>query len=398
MINNSNHLLFALNPSFLPKEVNDARFAGMNTAEWVGLVLFIGISYAAGWLLHWLITWIGKMIATRTHVAWDDDLLKIISRPLRFFLTLFVFSQLIIWLDLGEDRADIYEFLHSFISCLIAAVIVWLSLRLLAFGTDIAEKYLVKDIAGTSQARAIHTQVSVVKGIARFLLIVVGVAVALMQFEVARALGYSMLASAGIATAAIGFASQRSIATIFAGIQIAFTQTIRIDDVVVVEGEWGRIEDIRLTYVIVRIWDLRRLIVPVTYFTDKPIENWTAKSPEILGTVYLYTDYTISLDDIRAELKRILENEGKEYWDEKVSGAIVTNLTAQHVEVRCLVSAKDSSDIWNLRCTIREKMLEWLQKQGKTHIPRQRVQAEADPDNPNGAMVMLAPQGDKVTR
>jgi small-conductance mechanosensitive channel len=389
--------LWALKLAQLPGWMNETTFLGMNAAEWGGLAAFIGIAYLAGILLQWLILTVAKMITTRTRAKWDDDFIALLQGPLWMFLALFILSQMLLWLEL---EAGIYDFIHSLISCALAGALVWFLLKFLQFGTRMTELYFNRGIEGTSQARAIHTQIVVVRGILRFLLIVVGAALMLMQFEVARNLGVSLLASAGIATAAIGFASQKTIATMFAGIQIAFTQTIRIDDVVIVEGNWGRIEEIRLTYVVVRIWDLRRLIVPVTYFTDNSFENWTAKSPELLGTVFLYTDYSVPVNEIRDELKRILENEGKNLWDGKVSGVVVTNVTAQNIEVRILVSGADSGKLWELRCLVREKMLDWLRTRGKNYLARQRVQPEGpfsgDGKDAGASFLLIPGSGEEV--
>jgi small-conductance mechanosensitive channel len=212
-------------------------------------------------------------------------------------------------------------------------------------------------------------------------IVVVGLltlAAILMTFEKVRYLGTSILASAGIAGLIVGFAAQRSIATLLAGIQIAITQPIRIDDVVIVENEWGRIEEITLTYVVVRIWDLRRLILPITYFLEKPFQNWTRVSADILGTIFLYVDYTVPVEAVRAEFRRILEKSGK--WDGRVSVLQVTNTTERTVELRALVSATDSSSAWELRCHVREKLIEFLQKNYPHALPRLRAEISDQSD------------------
>ena len=203
---------------------------------------------------------------------------------------------------------------------------------------------------------------------------ILALAAILMTFDKVRQLGASILASAGIAGIIVGLAAQRSIATLLAGIQIALTQPIRIDDVVIVENEWGRIEEITLTYVVVRIWDLRRLIVPITYFIEKPFQNWTRISADLLGTVFLYTDYTVPIQAVREELRRILE--GSEKWDRRVCVLQVTDTTERTVQLRALVSAADSSKAWDLRCEVREKLVDFLQKNYPHALPR--VRAEID--------------------
>ena len=179
----------------------------------------------------------------------------------------------------------------------------------------------------------------VLKKVALTIIGVFTLASMLMVFESVRQFGASILASAGIAGIVVGFAAQRSIATLLAGFQIALTQPIRLDDVVIVEGEWGRIEDITLTYVVVRIWDLRRLVVPITYFIEQPFQNWTRSSAELLGTVFVYVDYSVPLDALRAQLTRLLE--ASPYWDGKVNVLQVTDAKEHTLEIRVLASAAD---------------------------------------------------------
>lgn len=206
------------------------------------------------------------------------------------------------------------------------------------------------------------------------IIVMLAVAAMLMTFEGIEQLGKGLLASAGIAGVVIGFAAQRTLGTFVAGMQIAFTQPIRVDDVVIVEGEWGRIEEITLTYVVVKIWDLRRLILPINYFIEKPFQNWTRVSADILGTVFLYVDYTVPLEAIRQELTRLLKDH--KLWDGKVNVVQVTNATERTVEVRLLVSAKDAGSAWDLRCDLREKMIDFLQREYPDALPRIRAELE----------------------
>jgi small-conductance mechanosensitive channel len=197
-------------------------------------------------------------------------------------------------------------------------------------------------------------------------------AAGLMMFDTVRSLGASVLASAGVIGIIVGFAAQRTIANLFAGFQLAMTQPIRIDDVVIVENEWGRIEEITLTYVVVRIWDLRRLIVPLSYFIERPFQNWTRAQSDILATVFLYTDYAVPVDAMREELKRILAQAPD--WDGKVCALQVTNASDRSVELRALASAADASKAWNLRCEIREKLIFFVQQNYPDSLPRVRAE------------------------
>jgi small-conductance mechanosensitive channel len=197
-----------------------------------------------------------------------------------------------------------------------------------------------------------------------------------MSFSRVRELGTSLLASAGIAGLIIGLAAQKSIANLLAGFQIAFTQPIRIDDVVVVENEWGRIEEITLTYVVVVIWDSRRLVLPISYFIEKPFQNWTRVSSDILGSVMIHADYSVPVDELRKELTRILNEEGKKYWDGKVNSIQVTEATEKTIQIRALVSSVNSGSAWDLRCLVREKLIAFIQKNYPSSLPRIRASVE----------------------
>ena len=203
------------------------------------------------------------------------------------------------------------------------------------------------------------------------ILVVIAASAILMNFESARKLGTGLLTSAGILGIIVGFAAQKSIANLLAGFQIAFTQPIRIDDVVVVENEWGKIEEINLTYVVVRIWDQRRLVLPINYFLEKPFQNWTRTTADIWGTVFLYVDHTIPVNNLKEKLKALLES--TPLWDGKVQVLQVTDIKEKTVELRCLMSAKDSPTAFDLRCYIREKMLEYIQQKYPESLPKTRV-------------------------
>ncbi|TVR85351.1 MAG: mechanosensitive ion channel family protein [Spirochaetaceae bacterium] len=230
------------------------------------------------------------------------------------------------------------------------------------------------DVQDNLEARKVHTQMDIIIKILGFLIILIVVSMVLMSFDGFRRLGTSLLASAGLAGLVLGFAAQRSLGNLLAGIQIALSQPIRIDDVVIVEGEWGRIEEITLTYVVVAIWDKRRMILPISYFIERPFQNWTRNTAEILGTVFLYVDYTVSVDVLRAELHRILKESS--YWDGKGWALQVTNATDRALELRALMSAPNSPDAWELRCEVREKLLAFIQHEYPESLPRIRAEAQ----------------------
>lgn len=258
-------------------------------------------------------------------------------------------------------------------------------LVLLLFWVSIEVVYTVRDLilgrydiraSDNLKARAVHTQVNVLVRITLVIIGVIAFAAMMMMFENIRSLGTSLLASAGVVGIIVGFAAQKSLAALLAGLQVAVTQPIRIDDVVIVDGEWGWIEEITLTYVVIRIWDLRRLIVPVSRFLENSFQNWTWISADLLGSVYLYADYTVPVPMLRQALQEILE--GSSNWDGKVCRLHVTNMTEKSVELRALMSARDSSVAWELRCEVREKLLDYLQKNHGDSLPRSRAEVSAE--------------------
>jgi small-conductance mechanosensitive channel len=226
------------------------------------------------------------------------------------------------------------------------------------------------DVPDNVSARRIYTQVSVIRKVIVTAVVIVATGSILMLFDPVRQFGTSILASAGIAGIVLGFAAQKTLGNVLAGIQIALTQPLLIDDIVVVEGEFGQIEEITLTYVTVRTWDLRRLILPITYFVEKPFQNWSRVSTDLLGAVILYLDYHAPIGEIRKELKRLVENNPK--WDRKVCGLQVTDTKQTTIEVRALVSSIDPGKISDLRCEVREGLIEFLCRNYPESLPRQR--------------------------
>ncbi|MBN1597033.1 MAG: mechanosensitive ion channel [Bacteroidales bacterium] len=278
-----------------------------------------------------------------------------------FEIILFVFTQ---------DMETINPVRHL-LKLILIICITWLVVRFIKLGkVMILSRYNVEE-KDNLKARRVYTQFKIIERILIFIVIIIALAAALMTFEGIRKIGVSLFASAGVAGIILGFAAQRLIGTVLAGFQIAITQPIRLDDVVIVENEWGWIEEITLTYVVVRIWDKRRLIVPTTYFIEKPFQNWTRVSSDIMGTVFIYTDYSVPVDKLRKELTRILKSDKN--WDGKVNVLQVTNSTEHTVEIRALMSAADSPAAWDLRVHVREKLIEFLQKNYPDSLPRTRL-------------------------
>ncbi len=221
--------------------------------------------------------------------------------------------------------------------------------------------------------RKIRTQLQFVRKFIVSLIVLVTIAIILLSFESMRKIGAGLLTGVGIGGIIIGFAAQKSLGNLLAGFQIAFTQPIRIDDVLIVEGEWGKVEEITLTYVVVNIWDQRRLILPITYFIEKPFQNWTRVSADLLGTVFLYLDYTIPVEPMRQELTRLLN--ANPLWDKRVNVVQVTDSTKDGtIEVRFLMSASNSSKAFDLRCYVREAMIAFIQNNYPDSLPKRRLE------------------------
>jgi small-conductance mechanosensitive channel len=268
-------------------------------------------------------------------------------------------------------RADIGAWLSNVFSLWFIASAGWFLIRVVHAGRESFLSLYDINTADNLKARRIYTQVKVIENIIIFVIVFLTVTFILLSFERVRQVGTGLLASAGVIGIVFGFAAQKTLGNFIAGIQIAFAQPIRIDDVVIVENEWGRIEEITLTYVVVRIWDLRRLILPISYFLEKPFQNWTRVSADILGSVFIYADYTVPVGKIRQELTRILEN--NPLWDKKVNSLQVTDTKESTVELRALMSAQDSPSAWDLRCQVREKLLTFLQRELPHSLPKTRV-------------------------
>ncbi|MDR5698748.1 mechanosensitive ion channel family protein [Agromyces aerolatus] len=259
---------------------------------------------------------------------------------------------------------------HAFLIAVIA-VGAWLVCQLFLFLTDLGMRRYRVDVADNRLARRARTQLAIVRRLVVVIVIVIAVGVILFTFESVRALGASVLASAGIASIVAGLAAQSVLANLFAGIQLAFSDAIRVDDVVVVEGEWGRIEEITLNYVVVGIWDDRRLVLPCTYFTSQPFENWTRTTSELLGSVELDLDWRVSPGEMRDELDRILER--TDLWDGRAKVLQVTDAVGGLVRVRVLLTAADAGTLFDLRCFVREELVHWVQRAHPESAPAQRV-------------------------
>lgn len=338
--------------------------------------VLLGVALVAV-VAHAVIFWIAARAAKRTPFNGDEILVYKLRGPLRVVAAVLAVQFLLPGVEMA-DAARIT--LRHGLSLVLILAVAWMVIQLIRAGAAIIMARFDVTVEDNLHARQIHTQVRVLSRILAVVAGVVGVGVALTTFPAIRQLGASILASAGIAGIIIGLAAQKVLSNFIAGLQIAFAGPIHIDDVVVIDGEWGRIEEITTTYVVVRIWDERRMIVPFTRIIDQPFTNWTRRTSQILGTVFLHTDYTVPVQDVREELQRIVE--ASTNWDKRVCGLVVTEAGPETLQLRALVSAHDGSKAWDLRCEVREKLIDWMRERHPEALPRSRVELDDRRDAP----------------
>ncbi|MFA5148549.1 MAG: mechanosensitive ion channel domain-containing protein [Candidatus Omnitrophota bacterium] len=334
--------------------------------------LFSAIVLASGFVAGWVLYFLVSLLLKRNDRFFAEGLkvdLRHLKSPLRFLIPALCVAGSVPLLRLTENTR---LFIGDFMRLLFIALFGWVAIKIAYIVRDALLNRYDITVQDNVRARGMHTQMRVITNIIVVVIVVLTASFILMSFPHVRHIGVSMLASAGIVGVVVGFAAQKTLGNLIAGIQIAIAQPIRLDDVVVIEGEWGWIEEITLTFVVVRIWDLRRLVVPISYFLEKPFQNWTRTSADLLGTVSIYTDYTVPVKEVRNELTRILKNSAK--WDNKVDVLQVTNATEKTVELRALMSAADSPAMWDLRCEVRENLLDFLQRRFPECLPRIRIE------------------------
>ncbi|MFP2926509.1 mechanosensitive ion channel family protein [Pyxidicoccus sp. 3LG] len=328
--------------------------------QWLGLGLLVVGAWLLGRLLEVVVLRLGARAAGLTRSGWDDQLMVAGTGPLRHPVAAMMLASSTRLLMLPAEAQHAVDLVAR---SLVIIAVAWFALRFLKVAARFVEQKVGVEGADVARVRGMRTQLAVMRHVIQFTVVLVAGSLLLLQFEAVRNVGVSLLASAGIAGLVLGLAAQKSISTLLAGIQLSLTQPVRIGDTVIVENEWGWIEEITLTYIVVKVWDLRRLVVPMSHFLDKPFQNWSKVSPDILGTAEVYADFRTDVPAVRAELKRILEHESQGLWDGKVQGLQVTDLTERTMKLRALVSASDAGKAFDLRCIVREKLMAFLQTQ-----------------------------------
>ena len=330
------------------------------------------LAVAAGaLLLYAAVKFLKKYIVLLKDKSKRRGLLRKAVFPISFF-TLFIALKLMLPLLISEE--ELQKSAGHFLLVMLIGSGTWIAINAIRIARIVILSQYDVTQKNNLLARKMHTQLKIIERIIVLTLIFVAIASILLTFESIRRIGFSLFASAGVAGLIIGLAAQKVIGSILAGFQLAITQPIRIDDVVIVENEWGWIEEITITYVVIRLWDRRRMVVPTTYFIEKPFQNWTRKSSDIIGSVFIFTDYTMPVDLLRQEFLEILKQ--TELWDGNIANVQVTNATNQALEIRFLMSAIDSPTLWDLRVLVREKIIEFLQQNHPEKLPRTRIEVK----------------------
>ncbi len=348
----------------------------LNGPTWVALG-WCAVAAAAGFVVH-RVAFRVLAVPAPSHGAVRAFAIARLRAPLGLLLPVLATSA-VLPLQVGFDAATRDAIGHA-LGLLAITSATWLAAVAVDVGAAALTARYDVSAADNLEARRIHTQVLVLERTLITVIVVVGLAAALMTFPAIRRIGASLLVSAGVAGLAIGLAARPVLENLIAGLQLAFTQPIRVDDVVIVAGEWGRIEEITATYVVVRIWDDRRLIVPFSHFISQPFQNWTRRTADILGTVFLHVDYTMPVDALREELGRLCA--ANPLWDGRVCVLQVTGAGERTVELRALVSAGDAARAWDLRVAIREGLIGFLQREYPQCLPQARVSLETPADEP----------------
>ncbi|NYZ61216.1 mechanosensitive ion channel family protein [Luteimonas deserti] len=349
------------------------------TRDWNTLAAFwpVAIALLLGVLVHWIMRVIARTARRHAREHLRARIAQVVAAPAAIALPLLFLA---IAINATPLDPDLVRLLRHWLGIGGMLCMTWLVTRMVgAVEARILREHPV-DVEDNLAARRVQTQTRVISRVLQGAVVLVGVALALMTFPQVRQVGTALLASAGIIGLVAGVAAQPVFGNLIAGLQIALAQPIRLDDVVIVEGEWGRIEEITSTYVVVRIWDERRMVVPLQWFISNPFQNWTRNSAQLLGTAFLWLDHRAPIAAIRSELQRLCEADPR--WDRRVCVTQVTETDRHTIEVRLLVSARNSGDLFDLRCAAREGMLAFLHTHHPEALPRVRNEVSEDRQAP----------------
>lgn len=346
--------------------------------EWQNWLIAIGIvagTIIAARIAHAVLFLALERLANKPERVIDASFIRHAKNPARWFMPLLA---LIMALPLAPLSRNVVNPAEHILGLGLIACAAWAIILMTEVLADILAVRYRMDVQDNLVARRIQTQVAVLRRIMTVVVVIVTIAIMLLSIPQVRSIGTSLLASAGLAGLVIGMAMKSTLGNLIAGIQIAFTQPIRLEDAVIVEGQWGWIEEITSTYVVVRIWNWQRMVLPLTYFIEHPFQNWTRTTAQLIGSVHLYADYTLPVDEVRKELDRIVRSSDK--WNGKVCVLQVTHATANTIELRALADARDAGTAWDLRCYIREQLITFLQTRYPQSLPKMRAELQPTPN------------------
>lgn len=348
------------------------RWSTLSEGGPVAFLIVVVVGFALSWVLHALLHALLRRVTEEASVARG---IATRAQPLtRWLLPALVLRAALPLLDASPWWL---AYAHHGIDLLIVLLLTWIAVRAVRGAERAFAARHPIDAPDNFEARRIQTQSRVLARSLQTLVWVVGAAIALMTLPGVRQLGASLLASAGVAGVVLGFAAKPVLGNLIAGVQLALTQPIRIDDVVVIEGEFGRIEEFASSFVTVRLWDERRMVVPLTWFIEHPFENWTRTTSQLLGSVTWWVDFSVSVDAIRDEVKRLVELDPR--WDGRVASTAVVETSERAMQVRALMSARHSGDLWDLRCAVREGVIAFLRQRHPDALPRIRGELSVGP-------------------
>lgn len=371
-------LVQILIPEYMHEQITQL-LRQLHIPYWGWNLMIVGSSLILGLLIQLILSvFIKRKVAnseTSSEYSFFQSILRRLGTPLNVFLPLFLFN---VFLPTMRMPTVVMHKLSKGVEILLIISFAWILVRCIKVVQDYVLYRFDTKKTDNLRERKIRTQLQFVRRFLVGLIMILTVAAILLSFSSLRKVGAGLLTGVGLGGIIVGFAAQKSIGNLLAGFQIAFTQPIRIDDVIVAEGEWGTIEEITLTYVVVKLWDERRLVLPINYFIEKPFQNWTRSSSELLGAVILFTDYNLPVDPIRTELTRLLKE--SKYWDGRVSVVHVTDATENTVQIRALMSSRNAGDLFELRCYVRENLIKFINDNLGGSLPKNRTVIDGNAD------------------
>ena len=341
---------------------------------WLTMAFACTIAVFVGLIAHRILHAVLRRVAGFSKIA--SAVVEGAAAPARFALPLLLLQ--IVMTAVPADMPLRSAALHA-LAVMLIGVLTWLAVRVVGAASEAFMQLSSERARDDLQARRIRTETRVLARTIKFFLVLIGVASALMTFPDMRHVGTSLLASAGVVGIVAGIAARPVFGNLIAGLQIGLTQPLRLDDVVIIENEWGVIEEINATYIVVKIWDERRLVVPLEWVISHPFQNWTRTGSQLLGTVFLWLDYRTAIAPLRVELERVCKAAPE--WDGRVAMIQVTDASERAVQIRALVSAADAGKAWDLRCRVREALIDYLQRECPDSLPRLRAEVLAEGDH-----------------